>query len=168
VVVFDPEDSRVIARFEEIPGSSPILVCQLEEGGRSLAIGRLDGCVELWDIHSGRTVARWRPHARGLTPCWLAFSPDGSIVASDAVEMTPPGPVRTFARFFARLPGFRRLEVDELVFIDRATGRVRGRLGGTGWPLFSPDGRTFAVFRVDGNGNGSTAIYEVPPAAGGH
>jgi WD40 repeat protein len=89
--------------------------------GRSVAVGRPDGTLRVFDAASGRETATLKGHDK---PVWaVAFSPDGKLLAAGGA-----GPdVKLW-----ELPGGK----------ERAT--LKAPAGGTTSLAFSPDGRTLA------------------------
>jgi RNA polymerase sigma factor (sigma-70 family) len=92
----------------------------------------LDPSIGVWDLATGRQVARLEGHD-GILPGALAFSPDGRLLASSAGDMRtttnpPPRPRDRTVRVW-----------------DLATGRERRRFEGhrgiVGSVAFTPDGR---------------------------
>ncbi|GAB4203060.1 MAG: hypothetical protein OHK0022_26850 [Roseiflexaceae bacterium] len=103
--------------------------------GRLLALGKEDGSVELIDTASGTTRLTLRKHSKAIRA--LAFSPDGTVLASGA--------------------GYS----DDVVHLSRvADGR-----SAASYPLkynadelaFAPDGRTLAVAEL-----GKVSLWRVP------
>ena len=48
--------------------------------GKLLATGGVDRTIHLWEILTGRELARWEAHDSGVTA--LAFRPDGKTLVS--------------------------------------------------------------------------------------
>ena len=52
----------------------------LDPNGQLLALGNLDGSIELWDLFNNRSLCILRKHSDFISG--LAFSPNGKLLAS--------------------------------------------------------------------------------------
>src|SRR6478735_11504807 len=78
VVFWDLEADREIARLGDLPASSEPRSLAFSPDGATLAVGREDGSVELWDAAT-RTLRRTiREHTDAYSAMYLEFSADGS------------------------------------------------------------------------------------------
>jgi len=45
--------------------------CNLSPDGKKVVFGTWDGAVRIWNINTGKAVARWTGHANGvISVCW--------------------------------------------------------------------------------------------------
>ncbi len=122
--------------------------------GRTLAIGRLDGSIDLWDIPGRRQVRTLQAHAGGHSASWILFAPDGRTIASQSLDFTPPNfdLLRMLHNQSRHLVGLGvPLEPPDLVIFDCATGKPLIRSSHAVALAYSPDGRTVAT-RLGGEG----------------
>ena len=124
------------------------------DDGKTLAIGRVDGSVELWDVATRGLLKSIRVHRGGYEPQRLAFTGDGRVLLSSGVY--PDGlagnswwdQIRSsLARVF---PSLGRPPPGEVVAVDLGTGRVLARAPASSQAVVSPDGRTVATLEEDG------------------
>jgi len=125
--------------------------------GRTLAIGRADGSVELWDVPGRKLLKSIRVHSRGHSPAVIRISPDGRTFASATWERPDVSTLGTYRQF---LFGRDRKPDSEVVVVDIATGRVLTRSRTSMQPMYSPDGRTIATFE----GDRGVILRDVPPS----
>jgi WD40 repeat protein len=96
VRLFDAEGVKEIRRFDragatdvKAPGPwgwvSEIFV-QFSPDGKTLAIVREPGRIDLWDVESGKKLRTLADDSYGLA-CFLAFSPDGGRLASSGSDL---------------------------------------------------------------------------------
>jgi WD40 repeat protein len=125
----------------------------LTPDGRSLAVAREDGTIELWDVPTRslrRTLAGNRP---GFTSSGLRFSPDGRTLAADSRyrPVTSLGQISEGIR--RSLVGRRQVDAEvadaEVIVMDLATGERLARAPTAIHPHYSPDGRTIATRERD-------------------
>lgn len=64
----------------------PVLSLAVSPDGKTLASGGEDRTVRLWDVGSGRELARWVAHESAVTA--RAFSPVGEVLTSGSAEGT--------------------------------------------------------------------------------
>jgi len=77
---------------------------ELSPGGKTLATATPEGVVQLWDIESFRIRGSFKTHPEGV---WaLALSPDGTLVATAAIQWDQPGSVILW-----RHPSHKRIAV---------------------------------------------------------
>ena len=148
VTLWDLDQDRELAR---LPGQADVRELAFAPGGKSLAIGRSGGSIELWDLEQQTLRTVFHPNKAGFDSRTIQFNPDGSILAS----------VSQFCREALTLDSVRfriahaRGDTSwsppvELVILDTATGRVILRTSDEGRPCFSPDGRFLATNHADG------------------
>jgi WD40 repeat protein len=106
----------------------PVCAVRFARNGLSLAAGYGDGLVWLWDLAGGGSRARFSLPAHSLMVQCLAFSPDGSTLASGGVDCI---------RLWDATTG-RELAVPAI-----ETGFIKAA-------VFAPDGRTLIVARHGG------------------
>ena len=100
--------------------------------------------IGLWDVESGREIARLEGRSRSL-----AFSPDGSVLAGSSLALNPDGGVVS--------GGYR-----DVTFWNVATRERAAVLVGDAYIEslgFSPDGTTL----VAGKGDGAIDLWDVAP-----
>ncbi|WP_339151987.1 WD40 repeat domain-containing protein [Streptomyces sp. F41] len=91
VTVVDAEAGRV--RHTLSVGEEPVTALALTPDGTTLALGRQDGRVDLWDARSGRRTTSFPAHSEDAVTA-LAFTPDGRrlAVATETVQLWTTGP----------------------------------------------------------------------------
>jgi WD40 repeat protein len=118
----------------------------LTSDGRTLAVAREDGTLELWDVP---TLTLRATHSVKRSASGLKFSPDGRTLAADSY---PLAATSTFGQInqdlWQRLGGKRENQA-EVVVLDVATGRRLARAPQSIHPHYSPDGRTVATRERD-------------------
>jgi len=121
------------------------------QDGRTLAIGRLDGTIDLWDMAGRRLIKTLPAHASG-SALWVVFSPDGLTLAA-CYANAPKLQLLEFCRSIYRslIGGRIEPEPPDLVVMDLETGKLLARSAISVSVLrFSPDGRTLATRDDDG------------------
>jgi WD40 repeat protein len=116
---------RELRRFPWLQSGSGLLA--LSPGGRLLAAEREPGRMSLWDIDTGKELARVGPFKERVYG--VAFSPDGALVALACQD----GAVHVH-----RTSGGKKVHA------------LRGHRGGVLCVAFAPDGRTLASGGEDG------------------
>jgi WD40 repeat protein len=118
--------------------------------GKTLAVGREDGAIDLWDVAT-RTLRKTLPgHTGGYGSNGLRFSPDGRALASTGNEKgSKPGLGQLVNEIKGRLTGGPRRSNPEVIVVDVATGERIARASSSLFPMFSPDGRTVATRQED-------------------
>jgi WD40 repeat protein len=164
VKLWDPVTGRELATlWGRVPGTA---ATSLSSDGRTLAVARESGLVQLWEVAPRRQVAEFQGpsgfQAQNLT---VALSPDGRFLALGSEEsavrlweiasrraVAGPRGRNDYIRFLVFSPDSKLLAWSDLEPIirlwDLAARREVGRLTGhTGWVnrvAFSPDGKTLA------------------------
>ena len=130
------------------PRSLGVWSTRMSPDGRSLAVGRNDGAIELWDLPAKTLRRTLRGFSSGSRAQWIEWTPDGGTVVALG-EDWEGGHLAALRRewngFWSRKPLNRSPEV---VVWDVARGRVRARMKGQGSFLISPDGSTLATLDV--------------------
>jgi WD40 repeat protein len=123
--------------------------CSPDGATLAAAYGRFIGLLQepragqavLWDLRTGKQRAALLGHGDGVS--WVAFSPDGTLLATGGFDAA-------------------------VKLWDPATGRERGDLGPGKAPVsslaFAPDGRTLAVARwgAENDKSGVVQLWELP------
>jgi WD40 repeat protein len=117
--------------------------------GATLAIGREDGTIELWELAARRVRATLHGHSEGYYPQTLRFSADGSILVAES-HYRPTnvlGQLQGQLRFaLSRMnPGRPRFNLVEVVVWNIATGKRLGSIPQAILPHLSSDGRLLAT-----------------------
>jgi hypothetical protein len=142
ILVWDLDRDREIAR---LPRGSGLSTLAFGGAGKTLAVGRDDGSIDLWDYRAGRLRATLRGHSPGFGVLELRFAPDGSTVASVGRRTNRSSSVASLVTEIAIALGKPQpTAVTELILLDITTGRVRRRARWEGSPAFSPDARFLA------------------------
>ncbi|MFJ7192436.1 WD40 domain-containing protein [Streptomyces bacillaris] len=91
VTVVDAEAGRI--RHTLPVGEEPVTALALTPDGTTLALGRQDGRVDLWDARNGRRTTSFPAHSEDAVTA-LAFTPDGRrlAVATETVQLWTNGP----------------------------------------------------------------------------
>ncbi len=169
VTLWDVDSGRQLTSLTVGKRSSPAGVWVWSLGfspdGSTLAVGRDEGELELWDLHARSLRASLRWHSPGYAPQGVVFGPGRERLISAGMDrgvqtylaqlMTGVGNLFR-PRGAARIG--RELRPGEIILGDVASRRPRVKLGGETWPLLSPDGKTMAT-RSPG---GSILLRDVP------
>lgn len=115
--------------------------------GRTLAAGREDGSIELWDIPTARVVRRFPGHSPGFKASWIRIAPDGRSLASHGEYGQPPTTLAALRDVWNQALG--RRPAPEVIVLDLESGRVRARATGAIHPILAPDGATVATREAD-------------------
>jgi len=84
--VFQLEGLKIIHEELNLPGVA--VSFSFSPGGDYLAIGLLNGTVQIWDLSQKKLAASWVPHeSRNLMYTPVAFSPDGKTLATGGRNM---------------------------------------------------------------------------------
>jgi WD40 repeat protein len=137
VLVWDVAKGRLIGKPLTGGVGDSVFAVAFDPSGRTLAAAHFNGTVAMWDPANGRLLRELRASETHTVES-IAFSPDGSILASTV-------PV-----------------AEEMILWDPATGQRIGRPlkgeGNTVWGAsFSPDGRVIAA----GSGTGDVLLWDV-------
>ncbi len=122
------------------------------QDGRTLAVGRRDGAIDLWDVPGRRLLRTLPAHSSGYASTHVQFSTDGRSLASSGWYNGPSSPIGQLRDGLMSTLGGSRQGEDrgtEMVVIDLATARRTPRLATAIYPVFSPDGRTVATRERD-------------------
>jgi WD40 repeat protein len=118
----------------------------LTSDGRTLAVAREDGTIELWDVPT-RTLRT--AHSIGLSASGLRFSPDGRTLAADAHPLPPTSTLGQISHDLRQRLGGKREDQAEVIVLDVVTGRRLAQALRSIHPHYSPDGRTIATRERD-------------------
>ncbi len=128
----------------------------------TLAVGRLDGSIELWGVARGTLQAAWRGHAAGMVPTLLRFAPDDSSLLSvgergilDGIPGSPPPWVPAWLR---GSPGPAASRSETIAF-ELPGGAILGRAADEGWPAIGPHGDILAT---GSPGSGPIVLRKLP------
>ena len=119
----------------------------LSADGKTLAVSREDGTLELWNVATRTLKAT---HSIGTEAHGLKFSTDGRTLAFDAESLRDFSTIGQIQQGLSQtILGGRRSENSEVIVIDLVTGRRLARASRAIHPHFSPDGRTVATRERD-------------------
>ncbi len=129
------------------------------DDSRTLAVGREDGAIEIWDLPNRRLRTTLQGHASGCQPQWIRFAPDGQTLASHGWYSRPSSFI-DFLRVALMHQALGRpwRPPPEVVVLDIATGKRLAHAAEALHPYYSPDGRTIATREMDF----SVRLREVP------
>jgi WD40 repeat protein len=147
VQLWDLEADRPIGQLPEPAGVATYgAVVAFSADGRTLAAGRRDGAIDLWDVPGRRFLKTLPAHSGGYRSEQIRLSPDGQTLASKADKYGPRSTLdRVYDELYMRGFADRRMPEPEVIVVDLATGRRIARAPSTWGMLFSPDGRTLAT-----------------------
>jgi WD40 repeat protein len=120
------------------------------DDGQTLAIGRMDGTIDLWDVPGLRLVKTLRGNTGKFTFTMIRFSPDGRTLAPTGYRWGDVSAVRRAQDEIRRALGLRQVIDPEIILLDIATGRRLAGAADSTCPLYSPDGRVLATGEPDG------------------
>lgn len=120
------------------------------DDGQTLAIGRMDGTIDLWDVPGLRLVKTLRGNTGQFTFTMIRFSPDGRTLALTGYRWGDISAVRRAQDEIRRVLGLRQVIDPEIILLDIATGRRLAGAADSTCPLYSPDGRVPATGEPDG------------------
>jgi WD40 repeat protein len=120
----------------------------LTSDGRTLAVARVDGTLELWDVPTRSLRLILPAHSAGYTSSGLRFSPDGRTLASTE-HFRETSAIGEIQEGLWRAIGGRRQDHSEVIVRDLATGKRLARAANAIHPYYSPDGRTIATREQD-------------------
>ena len=123
----------------------------LSSDGRTLAVAREDGTIELWDVPTRRLRATLTGQPKGFDFSGLRVSPDGRTLAADghpSRRTSTLGQIREGILHSLGGQGQRR-DNAEVIVLDVATGKLLARAPTSMHPFYSPDGRTIATRQED-------------------
>ena len=126
VSLWGVDQDREVSRLSA-PGTVAIRSGAFSADGSTLAVGRQDGAIELWDVTKGARRSTFRERSAGFAPTLLRFAPDGSSLASSWDH-----------------EGLDGSEGESIVF-DPTDGRVLGRAPGEVRPAIGPHGDVLAT-----------------------
>jgi WD40 repeat protein len=130
--------------------------------GRTLAAGRKDGAIDLWDLPGSRVRATLQAHSRDFDSSWIRFAPDGRTLASHGTQLRQSTTVAAIGMTLAQqVFGPKWRPPPEVVVIDLTTGRRLARATSAIHPRYSPDSRTLVTRETDFR----VRIRDVPPPA---
>jgi WD40 repeat protein len=160
VRIWDLDADRELVRL-----SDPSSPCSLGRGlgfsedSRTLAVGREDGAIEVWDLPTRSLRSTLRGHASEFQPQWIRFAPDGQTLASQGWYRRPASLVDSLLLALKqRSLGRSWRPPPEVIVLDIATGKRLAHAANALHPYYSPDGRTIATREMDF----SVRLREVP------
>lgn len=118
--------------------------------GRTLAIGRQDGSIELWDLATRQIRQRLTGHSRGHGSWGLRFAPDSRSLASEGYMMQQNPIWLAVMALSSVLSGRQPDQSDhETILIDLVSGQTVARASSAIHPIYSPDSGLIATRQTD-------------------
>jgi WD40 repeat protein len=158
VVVWDVARGTALAKLNAPaypPGGGWVGSNEFSPDGKTLAVGRSGGLLELWDVETWSLRKVLRGHSPDYYPQLIRFSADSKSLVSSAWNRSEfdsmPARLR---REVGRLLGIRGLGSSsimpsEVIVCDLASGRERVRLTTPSYAILSADGRLLATNGTD-------------------
>jgi WD40 repeat protein len=157
VQLWDVERDRPLGGLAN-PSSTSIVAwggVGLSRDGQSLAVGREDGTIEIWDLPTRRLRGSFPCHTDGHVSSLIRFSPDGRSLASCGDyrwATTAAGRIMEgVGQMVWSALGPPRPRPVEVVVLEVASGRRLGCAAESTQPSHSPDGGTLATREPDGS-----------------
>lgn len=140
--------------------TSPVIGAGLgfSDDGRTLAVGRVDGIIELWDVKNRKLLKMLRGQTDEFTFTKFQFSPGGRTLALTGYRRRPDSTLTMIREKVERLLGSTPKPASELLLLEIATGRRLAGAAGSTRPFYSPDGSVLATDEPDG----STRLRDIP------
>ena len=165
VEIRDNDADRWIGTIPAKPGEALPYCLVLSRDRKTLAMGRADGTVEVWDVATGRVAEVPMAVRSGYNLEKLGFSTDGRllIVARGQPQNAPTGSFldRIRERLAEVFPSLDPPAQSEVAVVEVATGKTLAVARESSQFLISPDGRTVATFGFDG----TVKLRELPKLA---
>ena len=159
ILVWDVDRDREVARLPRGTGLSRIA---LNSALTTLAVGRDDGSIELWDCRAGGLRTTLRGHRSDFGVMDLQFAPDGATLASVGSFTGRSTTIASQMRLALTVGHQPELAVTEYrARRGVATGQLLRRARWEGSPVFSPDGRFLA------STDGGTILVRTAPRGSG-
>ncbi len=150
VELWDLDADRSLGSVANLKSTSSVIWggIGLTSDGRTLAVAREDGTIELWDVPTRSLRSTLPGHAPGFTYSGLRFSPDGRTIAANS-HYQPTSTIGQIQTSLWRSAGFAGRDDSGVVVLDIATGKRLARTSTAIHPFYSPDGRTMATRERD-------------------
>ena len=149
--VWDVDRPEPLAVHDAPPSSPKPWVIQFVEGGRTVAVGTVDGTVELWDLATRTRRANLPVHSKDYVARKILLAPGSPFLVSSATFMGPPSvwfqPRRWVARQLRR-PFIPPVRVETVVWDLKTNRRLFTSSAEIAWFL-TPDGSTLITFGPD-------------------
>lgn len=147
LLLWDLDQEREVGR---VTGDQRVEASGLSDDGRTLAIARPGGAIEIRDRGETSPRALCYPHSLAVHPAVLELSPDGRTLASSGYRGAASLAQALVIAGLSVVGGSRAASEGELVVAESATGHIQLRTMKEGAPCFSPDGRFLATLHEDG------------------
>jgi WD40 repeat protein len=136
-VLWRTSDGSIEQCWEE---KSPIA---FTPSGREIATVGNEHTIHILDVETGAETHRLLGHTKGVNG--IAFSPDGRLAASTAIE----GPIKIWS-----------------LVSDKALMQLGGKHIGYRWPVFAAKGRKLIVVGLNEDGTNEVLVFSAEPPSG--
>jgi WD40 repeat protein len=159
VTIWDLDTDREECKLPVLSAGGSILRMEFSSDRKTLALGRTDGSIELWDLTTRTLRSTLRAHSRNYWSLQMRFSPDGSMLVSLGRYHSPDLSIENLRMKLAEVTRDQNhYLITETIVIDTVTGRRLVHSSLEGPTIFSPDGKTLATSHDDG----TVRIHDVP------
>ena len=128
--------------------TSNLILIHLSLDGKTVALGRQDRTLEVWDLASKTLRTTLRGHLKNFRPYRMQFVPDSALLISEAYDNPAFGSLSVRARYILSRVVALGKDPDpalEILVWDLRTGKIRAGIPGQGHAVLSEDGKRMAT-----------------------